>query len=669
MTGKEAEIRISKLRSELHKHNHRYYVLSDPKISDFEYDLLMQELLSLENKFPQFLDANSPSQRVGNDINKEFQQVEHKTPMLSLGNTYSLEELQDFDKRIRKDITEAFEYVCELKYDGTAISIHYSNGRLIRGVTRGDGNFGDDVTSNVRTINSIPLKLIENNYPGEFEIRGEIIMPRPGFDLLNKRREEMGEAPLANPRNASSGTLKMQNSAEVARRPLDCFFYAISGDELPYNSHFENMIAAKNWGFKISENIEKCASIEDVYEYIKKWDENRKQLPYDIDGVVIKVNSFHLQKRLGSTAKSPRWAISFKFETEQALTQLLSISFQVGRTGSITPVANLEPVSLAGTRVKRASLHNADQIELLDVRLRDMVYVEKGGEIIPKIVGVDKSQRKPDSLAIEYITECPSCHTELIRKEGEANHYCPNETGCPPQIKGRMEHFISRKAMNIDGLGEETIDLLFRNDLVKNPADLYELRKEQLTGLERLAEKSADNIISSIIESKKVPFQRMLYALGIRYVGETVSKTLAKYFRSMDQLKSASIEELVAVDEVGEKIAESVNQYFRNADNLNLITRLESEGLKMEMDELPGGSGKLNGLSFVISGTFHEHSREEIKAMIEQHGGKNLSAVSSNANYLVAGDKIGPAKLKKAQKLNIPIISEEEFIKMINQVQ
>ncbi len=603
MTGKEAEIRISKLRSELHKHNHRYYVLSDPKISDFEYDLLMQELLSLENKFPQFLDANSPSQRVGNDINKEFQQVEHKTPMLSLGNTYSLEELQDFDKRIRKDITEAFEYVCELKYDGTAISINYRNGRLIRGVTRGDGNFGDDVTSNVRTINSIPLKLIENNYPGEFEIRGEIIMPRPGFDLLNKRREEMGEAPLANPRNASSGTLKMQNSAEVARRPLDCFFYAISGNELPYNSHYENMIAAKNWGFKISENIEKCASIEYVYEYIKKWDKKRKQLPYDIDGVVIKVNSFNLQKRLGSTAKSPRWAISFKFETEQAMTQLLSISFQVGRTGSITPVANLEPVLLAGTRVKRASLHNADQIELLDVRLGDMVYVEKGGEIIPKIIGVDKSQRKPDSVAIEYITECPACHTKLVRKEGEANHYCPNETGCPPQIKGRMEHFISRKAMNIDGLGEETIDLLFRNDLVKNPADLYELKKEQLTGLERLAEKSADNIISSIVESKKVPFQRMLYALGIRYAGETVSKTLAKYFRSMDQLKSASIEELVAVDEVGEKIAESVNQYFRNADNLILITSLESHGLKMEMDELPGGSGKLDNLSFVISGT------------------------------------------------------------------
>ena len=666
MTDKEAEIRISKLRSELHKHNHRYYVLSDPVISDFEFDLLMQELFSLENNFPQFRDPNSPSQRVGNDINKEFQQVAHNSPMLSLGNTYSLEELQDFDKRIRKDITEAFEYVCELKYDGTAISIHYSNGKLIRGVTRGDGNFGDDVTVNVRTIKSIPLRLIRNNYPEEFEIRGEIIMPRPGFDLLNKRREEMGDAPLANPRNASSGTLKMQNSAEVAKRPLDCFFYAISGDELPYNSHYENMMAAKNWGFKISENIEKCDSVEDVYEYIKKWDKKRKQLPFDIDGVVIKVNSFQLQEGLGFTAKSPRWAISYKFETEQALTQLLSISFQVGRTGSITPVANLEPVLLAGTRVKRASLHNADQIELLDVRTGDMVYVEKGGEIIPKIVGVDKSQRKSNTVAIEYITECPACQTKLVRKDGEANHYCPNETGCPPQIKGRLEHFISRKAMNIDGLGGETIDLLFRNGLVKNPADLYELKKEQLKGLERLAEKSADNIVRSIVDSKKVPFQRVLYALGIRYVGETVSKTLAKHFRSMDSLMSTSIEELVAVDEVGEKIAESVEQYFRNTDNLMLVTSLKHHGLKMEMDELPGSSDKLNGLSFVISGTFLEHSREEIKAIIEQNGGKNLSAVSSNANYLVAGDKIGPAKLKKAQNLNIPIISEIEFLKMIN---
>ena len=666
MTNKEAEIRISKLRSELHKHNHRYYVLSNPEISDFEYDLLMQDLLSLENKFPQFQDPNSPSQRVGNDINKEFQQVAHSSPMLSLGNTYSLEELQDFDKRIRKDVTETFEYVCELKYDGTAISIHYSNGKLIRGVTRGDGNYGDDVTTNVRTIKSIPLRLISNNYPDEFEIRGEIIMPRPGFDLLNKRRVEMGDAPLANPRNASSGTLKMQNSAEVAKRPLDCFFYAISGVDLPYSSHFENMMAAKNWGFKISENIEKCASIEDVYEYIKKWDKKRKQLPYDIDGVVIKVNSFQLQKRLGFTAKSPRWAISFKFETEQALTQLLSISFQVGRTGSITPVANLEPVLLAGTRVKRASLHNADQIELLDVRIGDMVYVEKGGEIIPKIVGVDKSQRKPDTVAVKYITTCPACDTKLVRKDGEANHYCPNETGCPPQIKGRLEHFISRKAMNIDGLGGETIDLLFRNDLVKNPADLYKLTKEQLKGLERHAEKSADNIVRSIDESKKVPFQRMLYALGIRYVGETVSKTLAKHFRSMDSLISASIEEMVAVDEVGEKIAESVDQYFKDPDNLMLITNLKSHGLQMEMDELPGSSVKLNGLSFVISGTFQDHSREEIKAMIEQHGGKNLSAISSNTNYLVAGDKIGPAKLKKAHNLKISIISEIELIELIS---
>ncbi len=666
MTEQEAKTRIERLRTELHKHNHRYYVLSDPEISDFEYDLLMQELTSLENKFPKFYDSNSPSQRVGNDINKEFVQVQHNTPMLSLGNTYSFDDLRDFDKRIRKEITNPFEYVCELKFDGTAISLQYKKGKLVRGITRGDGTYGDDVTSNVKTIKSIPLTLIGGNYPEEFEMRGEIFMPRAGFEEMNNRRVKNGEAPFANPRNASSGTLKMQNSSEVAKRPLDCYLYAISGNDLPYNTHYENMMAAKKWGFKISEYIEKYDSIEGVFEYITKWDKKRKNLPFDIDGVVIKVNDFRLQERLGFTAKSPRWAISYKFKAEQALTRLVSISYQVGRTGSITPVANLEPVLLAGTTVKRASLHNADQIELLDVRIGDMVYVEKGGEIIPKIVGIDLSQRRAEARKVEFIDKCPACHTKLVRKEGEANHYCPNETGCPPQIKGKIEHFISRKAMNIDGLGEETIDLLFRNHLIEDPADLYELTREQLAGLERMGEKSAANIIQSIEDSKKVPFQKVLFALGIRYVGETVAKTLAKNFPSVEKLEAATLEELVEVDEVGERIAESVYQYFRNPVHQRLISRLKSYGLKMEMDEIPEASGKLNGLSFVISGSFKMHSRDELKALIEQNGGKNLSAVSSKTNYLLAGENIGPGKQKKAEKWGISIISEEDFIKMIH---
>jgi DNA ligase (NAD+) len=665
MTEQEAKKRIEKLRNELHKHNHRYYVLSDPEISDFEYDLLMQELTSLENKFPRLFDPNSPSQRVGNDINKEFEQVQHKTPMLSLGNTYSYDDLQDFDKRIRKEITIGFEYVCELKFDGTAISLQYKNGKLVRGVTRGDGTYGDDVTNNVRTIKSIPLTLIGNNCPEEFEMRGEIFMPRAGFNDMNKRRIENGEAPFANPRNASSGTLKMQNSSEVAKRPLDCFLYAISGDHLPYHTHYENMMAAREWGFKISDYIEKYDSIEGVFEYISKWDKERKNLPFDIDGVVIKVNDFHLQERLGFTAKSPRWAISYKFKAEQALTRLVSITYQVGRTGSITPVANLEPVLLAGTTVKRASLHNSDQIELLDVRIGDLVYVEKGGEIIPKIVGIDLTQRPTDASKVIFIDECPACHTKLVRKEGEANHYCPNETGCPPQIKGKIEHFISRKAMNIDGLGEETIDLLFRSHLIEDPADLYELTKDQLVGLERLGEKSATNIIQSIQNSKNVPFQKVLFALGIRYVGETVAKTLAKSFPSIDKLEAATPEELVEVDEVGERIAESVFQYFRDPVHQRLIARLKSYGLKMEMEEIKEASGKLNGLSFVISGTFKTYSRDKLKSMIEQNGGKNLSSVSSKTNFLLAGEKIGPSKLKKAGKWGISIISEEDFLAMI----
>ena len=666
MIDKEAEIRINKLRTELHKHNHRYYVLSDPGISDFEYDLLMQELTELEKKYPEFYDPNSPSQRVGNDINKEFVQVEHKTPMLSLGNTYSFEELNEFDTRVKKEITEPFEYVCELKFDGTAISITYENGNLIRAVTRGDGTYGDDVTNNVRTIKSIPLSLIKGNYLEKFEIRGEILIPVAGFQKLNEKRIENDETPFANPRNLSSGTLKMLNSAEVAKRPLDCFFYSILGDQLPFNNHYDNLIIARDWGFRVSEEMEKHSDINGVFEYISKWDTKRKDLPFEIDGVVIKVNSYSFQNKLGFIAKSPRWAISYKFKAEQTLTRLLSISYQVGRTGSITPVANLEPVLLAGTTVKRASLHNADQIELLNVRIGDMVYIEKGGEIIPKIVGIDRNQRDADSVPIKYIEKCPACQTSLTRKEGEANHYCPNAQGCPPQIKGKIEHFISRKAMNIDGLGEETIDLLYRKELVRNSADLYTLKVEELRNLERLGEKSANNIIKSISNSKEIPFSRVLYALGIRYIGETVAKNLARNFNSIENLKSKSIDELLMADEVGEKIAESIFTYFRDPDNLEYLNRLKSYGLKMQADEpVIAGSKRLEGLSFVISGTFLMHSRDEIKAMIEENGGKNLSGISSKTSFLVAGDKIGPSKLQKAKTLNIKIISEEELLHFI----
>lgn len=662
----QAKVRVQKLIKDLNAHNHRYYVLSDPTISDYQYDLLMQELIELENSFPSLSDPNSPSQRVGNDINDAFIQVQHNTPMLSLGNTYSFDELKEFDKRIKKEITESFDYVCELKYDGTAISITYENGNLVRAVTRGDGTFGDDVTNNVRTIKSIPLSLIKGDYMDEFEIRGEILMPVKGFQKLNERRIKNGEMPFANPRNSSSGTLKMLNSTEVAKRPLDCFFYFILGENLPYSNHFDNLMAAKSWGFKISEDVEKHPNIESVYQYISKWESKRKNLPFEIDGVVIKVNSYSLQNKLGFTAKSPRWAISYKFKAEQALTRLLSISYQVGRTGSITPVANLEPVVLAGTTVKRASLHNADQIELLDVRIGDMVYLEKGGEIIPKIVGVDRNQRSGNSTQVEFIKNCPACHCELVRKDGEANHYCPNASICPPQIKGRIEHFISRKAMNIDGLGEETVDMLFREGLIKNSADLYLLQEEDLKNLERLGEKSAKNIITSIIKSKATPFAKVLYALGIRYIGETVAKNLAKKFGSIDSLKSQSIEELISTDEIGEKIAESIYNYLQDKDNDEYIDRLRSYGLKFQSEiEVASSLNILDGLSFVISGTFLEYSRDEIKMMIEENGGKNLSGISAKTSFLVAGNKIGPSKLEKAKKLNIKIISEDDLLQMI----
>lgn len=665
MNQEEARTRIHRLRKELNKHNHSYYVLSQPGISDYEYDLLMQELTGLENKYPDFFDSNSPSQRVGSDISENFVQVEHQSPMLSLGNTYSIEELQDFDKRIKKIINEDFEYVCELKYDGTAISLTYLNGKLERAVTRGDGTRGDDVTRNVRTIKSIPLVLRGDNFPDKFEIRGEIIFPKKDFDRLNSEREAKGEIPFANPRNASSGTLKLKNSAEVAKRPLDCQFYFILGDNLPYSSHFENMDVARTWGFKVPAQMEKYNNLEEVFGYIEKWNSERKSLPFGIDGVVIKVNSFKLQSDLGFTAKSPRWAISYKFKAEQVETRLLDVIYQVGRTGVITPVAILEPVVIAGSTVKRASVHNADQLGLMGFCYRDMVYVEKGGEIIPKIIGVVFNKRPVDATPVKFINECPECGTRLIRIEGEANHYCPNPTGCPPQIKGKIEHFISRKAMDIDGLGEETIELLFNEGLIKDPADLYELSIDRLAILERLGEKSANNIRNSLSKSREVPFRRVLFALGIRHIGETIAKILAREYLSIDELKKARIEDLTEVEEIGEKIAESVVQYFNDPVNLELISRLEQHGIQMKTDEKTKiHSGNLDGLSFVISGTFTNFSREGLKELIEKNGGKNLSGISSKTNYLVSGENTGPGKLQKAQRLNINIISEQELLDM-----
>jgi len=670
MNRSEVRDRIEYLRSELEKHNYQYYVLSKPKITDFEYDLLMQELVTLEQKNPEFHDPNSPSQRVGSDLGQEFTEVHHRSPMLSLGNTYSKEELKDFDQRIRKEIREEFEYVCELKFDGVAISLQYEKGQLFRAVTRGDGTRGDEVTANVRTVKSIPLKLRDQGAPAFLEARGEIIMPRSGFEKLNNERREKGESQFANPRNATAGTLKNKNSSVVAQRPLDCYMYAVLGENLPYASHFENLIEAKKWGLKISDHIRKAVDLEDVFDYIDHWDRERKHLPFDIDGVVIKVNSHALQNQLGYTAKSPRWAISYKFKAEQVTTRLRSVSFQVGRTGSITPVANLEPVLLAGTTVKRASLHNADQIRILNLHIDDVVFVEKGGEIIPKIVGVDTSQRHLDATPVAFITHCPECQTPLIRKEGEANHYCPNETGCPPQIKGKIEHFISRKAMDIDGLGEETIELLFKHGLIRDPADLYLLQKHQLSSLERLGEKSAQNIINSIEKSKDVPFHRVLFGLGIRYVGETVARTLADAFPNIEDIKNAGFEELIHVNEIGEKIAISILDYFSKPEFLELVRRLQTYGLKMKQEQRTDiTSGSLQGLFFVISGTFRKHSRDELKAIIEQHGGKNLSSISSRTNYLVGGENIGPSKLQKVRKLNIPILSEDDLMGLIEKNQ
>lgn len=667
MNQKEAGERILRLRKELNKHNYNYYVLSQPEISDFEYDMMLNDLIELEKMFPDFYDENSPTQRIGDDRNQVFVQKEHKYPMLSLGNTYSREELNDFDTRVKKIIGNDFEYVCELKYDGAAISLLYDEGKLVQAVTRGDGVRGDDVTANVKTIKSIPLVLRGDNFSSLFEIRGEIFMSVEGFSKLNSEREKIGATLFANPRNATAGTLKMLNSSVVAERPLDCFLYHILGDELPYGSHFENLEKAKSWGFKVSPNMTKCKGITEVFEFIMKWDTERKNLPYNIDGIVLKVNSIRNQKQLGFTAKSPRWAISYKFEAEQAVTQLLSVDFQVGRTGAITPVANLNPVLLAGTTVKRASLHNDDQIKLLDLHYGDTVYIEKGGEIIPKIIEVDRSAREPGSTAIKFIDFCPGCGSKLNRKEGEAHHYCLNEKGCPPQIKAKIIHFVSRKAMDIGGLGEETIELLYEKGFIKSIADLYELKKETLIPLERFANKSADNIIHGLEESKNVPFPRVLFGLGIRHVGETAAKTLANRFQSIDALMNVVSDELMETNEIGTRIAQSIIEFFSRTENLEIISRLKKYDLKFELseDEKELRSSKLEGLNIVISGTFENHSRDELKDIIEKNGGKNVSSLSSKTDYLLAGKNMGPSKREKARKLNIAIIGEDDFIKMI----
>lgn len=660
---------IEALRSELEQHNYNYYVLSAPTISDKEFDEKMKELQDLEAAHPEYYDPNSPTQRVGSDLSKEFEQVQHRYPMLSLGNTYSEEEVRDFYERTERSLNEPFEIVAELKYDGTSISLWYEKGRLARAVTRGDGSKGDDVTANVKTIRSVPLRLRGNDYPEEVEIRGEILLPWAEFDRLNKEREEQEEPLFANPRNAASGTLKQQNPAIVAARKLDAYLYYVLGEHLPADTHYGNLEAARRWGLKIPDVIKVCHNLQDIFDYIHYWDTERKNLPVATDGIVLKVNSLRQQKNLGFTAKSPRWAIAYKFQAERAETRLNSVSFQVGRTGAVTPVANLEPVLLAGTVVKRASLHNADIIEGLDLHIGDQVYVEKGGEIIPKIVGVNTEARMMMiGEKVRFITRCPECKTPLVRPEGEAAHYCPNDSGCPPQIKGRIEHFVTRKAMNIN-IGPETVEDLFNVGLVKNIADLYDLRITDLLTLERWAEKSARNLMNSLRESKAVPFERVLYALGIRYVGETVAKRLASSFHSIDRLMEASFEQLVDVDEIGDRIAQSVVAYFSDEENRQIVERLRAQGLQMEVSEevLANRSERLKGLTFVISGTFTQHSRDEYKAMIEQHGGKNTGSVSGKTSYILAGENMGPAKLEKAAKLGVRIIREDEFLKMIEE--
>lgn len=656
---------IESLRSRLNEYNYKYYVEAQPVVSDYEYDTLLRELQQLEAQHPEFFDPASPTQRVGSDlVANEFNSVAHRFPMLSLSNTYSLEELREFVERVEREV-EDVEFVCELKFDGTAISLTYEQGRLTRAVTRGDGVRGDDVTANVRTIRSVPLVLHGEGWPDYFEMRGEVIMPHASFERLNRERAHAGENLFANPRNAAAGTIKLQNSAEVARRGLDCYLYYMAGDNLPHQNHWDNLQAARSWGFKISERMQKCHSWAEISDYITRADAERGGLAYDTDGAVIKVNDYLAQRKLGSTAKAPRWAVAYKFKAEQALTRLLSVDYQVGRTGAITPVANLDPVHLAGTVVKRASIHNADQIALLDLRVGDMVYVEKGGEIIPKITAVELSERQEGSEPLKYITHCPECGTELVRIEGEAKHYCPNQAGCVPQIVGRIIHFISRKAMNIEGIGDETAELLYKSGLIKNVADLYDLQPAMVAALPRMGIKSAENIMHQLAASKEVAFERVLFALGIRFVGETTAKYLAHHFGSLDAIMGATEEQLAEADEVGEKIAQSIVAYFADEDNRLIIERLRSVGLQFEVAEKELLSQSLAGLSFVISGSFERHSRDELKALIELHGGKNLAAVSGTTNYLLAGNKIGPAKLQKATKLGVEIISEDQFEAMI----
>ena len=659
--------RIYQLRDELHRHNYNYYVLNAPEITDQEFDFLMRELQDLEEKHPECRDENSPTMRVGSDLNKNFQQVAHRYPMLSLANTYSEAEVADFYERVKKDLNEEFEVCCEMKFDGTSISLIYENGKLVRAVTRGDGVKGDDVTDNVKTIRTIPLVLHGNNYPQEFEIRGEILMPWEVFEQLNKERESREESLFANPRNAASGTLKLQNSSVVASRKLDAYLYNLLGESLPCDGHCENMQVASTWGFKVSDIMRKCANLSDILEFIRYWDVERKNLPVATDGIVLKVNSFRQQRNLGNTAKSPRWAIAYKFQAERACTRLNKVTYQVGRTGAVTPVANLDPVQLAGTVVKRASLHNADIIEGLDLYVGDMVYVEKGGEIIPKIVGVDKDARFMIGDKVKFITHCPECGSLLVRYEGEAAHYCTNDTACPPQIKGKIEHFVSRKAMNIDSLGAETIDQFYQEGLIATIADLYSLKAPEIARLERMGKKSALNILDGIRASKEVPFERVLFALGIRFVGETTAKTLAKAFRTIDALKEATLEDLVQVDEIGARIAQSVMQYFADEKNLQVIERLREAGVQMQMEELDMSdfTDKLAGKSIVISGVFTHHSRDEYKNLIEKNGGKNVGSISKKTSFILAGENMGPSKLEKAEKLGIPIVSEDEFLQMI----
>lgn len=659
--------RILELRRQLHEHNHNYYVLSSPTISDFEFDALLRELQSLEDAHPEMYDPSSPTQRVGSDIAKGFKQVAHKYPMLSLGNTYSKSEVADFYERVKRSLNEDFEICCELKFDGSSISLTYKDGKLVQAVTRGDGVQGDDVTANVKTIRSVPLVLKGNGWPAEFEIRGEILMPWKVFDDLNIAREQAGEALFANPRNAASGTLKLMDPSEVGRRKLDAYLYYMLGEELPAEGHYENLMAAREWGFKISDTTRKCRTLEEVFAFIDHFDTARKELPVATDGIVLKVNSLRQQKNLGYTAKSPRWAIAYKFQAERALTRLNEVTYQVGRTGVVTPVANLDAVQLSGTVVKRASLHNADIIEKFDLHIGDMVYVEKGGEIIPKITGVDTDARLLLGEKVRFITKCPVCGTPLVRNEGEAAHYCPNEQGCAPQIRARIEHFVSREAMNIETIGPETVEMLYNYGVIKDITDLYGLQEEDFLMLPRLGKRSIDNLLAAVKQSCRVPFERVLFALGIRFVGATVAKRLARAFVNIDALMNASLADLMAVDEIGERIAASVVGFFASEHNRAVVEKLRAAGLKFEIEEavMQSRTDILAGMSIVISGVFVHHSRDEYKEMIEQNGGKNVGSVSKSTSFILAGDNMGPAKLEKAQKLNVRLVSEDEFLQML----